>query len=167
MKYWWKGLEDVEFLGIIHPKDPGSTKAGWYASRGRYFTERVPGVDNRVFAEAVNAEMIGCPCVGAGANFPLHWSSVFNDEDIFGNGKPPSCRFLPSGLNSKKLSGSLPVAEKINANLFGDPWFKHCDKPLIDRYIEAVHKVAKNIDKLRGLKPKDSSYSYWSRVGGV
>lgn len=167
MKYWWNGIDDIDFLEIIHPKDAGSTKSGWYSSRGRYHSERVPGVDNRVFAAAVNAEIPGMPTIGCGANFPLHWSSVFDDEDIFGNGLPPSRRFLPQGVTAKSLRGELPVAEKINENLFGDPWFKHCDKPLIDRYIEAVHKVAKNIDKLRGLKPENSAYSYWSRVGGV
>ncbi len=167
MKYWWKGLSDIDFLEIIHPKDAGSTKSGWYSSRGRYHSNRVPGVDNRVFAAAVNAEIPGMPTVSAGANFPLHWSSFFDDEDIFGNGLPPSRRFLPPGVTAKTLRGELPVAESINANLFGDPWFKHCDRPLIDRYLEAVHKVAKNIDKLRGLKPENPAYSYWSRVGGV
>ena len=35
--------------------------------------------------------------------------------------------------------------------------FKHYDTAVIDKFIEAVHKVAKNVDKLRGIKPDESS----------
>ncbi len=170
MLYWWDQIKDIEFLKIIYPKYENSNKSGWYASRGHYITEQIPGVDNRVFADAVNAELAGVPRgrgVGAGANFPLHWSSVFDGEDIFGNGVHPSRRFLPKGVTPKSLTGTLPVADGINARLFGDPWFKHYDKPLIDIFVEAIHKVAKNKDKLRGLKPKSTGYSYWNRNAGV
>ena len=162
MLYYWRGLADIDFLKLIYPKWEQSNKAGWYASRGHFLTERVPGVDNRVFAAAVVAELGGVPNgFGAGANFPLHWSSVFNDEDIFGNGQPPSKRFLPAGLSSKQLTGELPVSDGINERLIGDPWFKRFDRSLIDVFVEAVHKVAKNVDKLRGLRPASPDYSYW------
>ena len=167
MLYWWGQIKDVEFLKMIYPEYENSNKSGWYASRGRYLLE---GVDNRVFAEAVNAELAGVPAgrgVGAGANFPLHWSSVFDSEDILGNGVHPSRRFLPSGITPKSLTGTLPVADGISGKIFGDPWFKHCDKPLIDIFVEAVHKVAKNVDQLRGLKPKSEGYSYWNRSRGI
>ena len=49
-----------------------------------------------------------------------------------------------AGIDPKKLTGELPVASKINTLLLGEPWFKHFDRPIIDRYIEAVHKVAEN-----------------------
>ncbi|MBQ6329767.1 MAG: DegT/DnrJ/EryC1/StrS family aminotransferase [Kiritimatiellae bacterium] len=162
MRYWWDGLSDVDFLKIIYPKYPDSNKAGWYASRGRFLPERAPGVDNRVLVAALNAELGGLGVFNAGANYPLHWSSVFDDEDIFGNGQPPSRRFLPAGVTSRKLSGELPVAEVISARVIGDPWFKHCDRQIIDLYIEAVHKVAKNIDKLRGVEPKNPAYAFWA-----
>ena len=161
MLYWWNGLKDIDFLKIIYPKWEKSNKAGWYSSRGLFLTERVPGVDNRVFAKAVSAEL-GRGFYSAGCNFPLHYSSVFNDEDIFGNGLPPSKRYLPNGVTSAKTTGKLPVAEGINARLIGDPWFKRFDKAVVDRFLEAIHKVAKNIDQLRGVEPpKGSGYSYW------
>ena len=159
--YWWDGLKDIDFLKIIYPKWEKSNKAGWYSSRGLFLTERVPGVDNRVFAKAVSAEL-GKGYYSAGCNFPLHYSSVFNDEDIFGNGLPPSKRYLPAGVTSAKTTGRLPVAEGINARLIGDPWFKRFDKAVVDRFLEAIHKVARNIDQLRGVEPpKGSGYSYW------
>ena len=167
MLYWWSQIKDINFLEMIYPKYPNSNKSGWYASRGRYLLE---GVDNRVFAEAVNAELAGVPNgrgVGAGCNFPLHWSSVFDSEDLYGKGIHPSRRFLPNGVTPKSLTGTLSVADTINEKVFGDPWFKHCEKPLIDIFVEAIHKVAKNVDKLRGLKPKHDGYSYWNRNRGV
>ena len=167
MLYWWDQLKDIEFLKMIYPKYEKSNKSGWYASRGHFLQEVVPGVDNRVFAQAVNAELSGRPGVGAGANFPLHWSSVFDDEDIFGTGVHPSRRFLPAGVTPRSLAGSLPVADGINERLFGDPWFKKCDKAVIGLYAEAIHKVARNIDKLRGIKSPKPNYSYWNRKAGV
>ena len=80
-----------------------------------------------------------------------------------GNGQPPSRRFLPPGVTPRTLTGELPVAEGINARLVGDPWFKYCDTALIDVFAEAMHKVARNIDRLRGLEPRREGYAYWSR----
>ncbi|MCQ2396922.1 MAG: hypothetical protein MJ106_04410, partial [Lentisphaeria bacterium] len=57
--------------------------------------------------------------------------------------------------------GTLPVAEGINAKLIGEPWFKHFDKPLIDKYIEAMHKVAENYHELLSINTDAS------KVGGV
>ena len=37
--------------------------------------------------------------------------------------------------------------------IVGDPWFKHLDKPCIDRFVEAVHKVAANAEALKAWKP--------------
>ena len=45
----------------------------------------------------------------------------------------------------------------MHRRVVGDPWFKHCDTAVLDKFIEAVHKVAKNVDKLRGIKPDESS----------
>ena len=113
-------------------------------------------MSNKIFAQAVAAELGGM-FYNCGLNFPLHWSSVFSDEDIFGNGLPPSKRDLPAGVDPVKLTGELPVCDSMNRRVVGDPWFKHYDTAVIDKFIEAVHKVAKNVDKLRGIKPDESS----------
>ena len=84
----------------------------------------------------------------------------FDDEDIFGNGLPPSCRHLPAGLTPKKLWGPLPNAEWANPHCMGDPWFRYFDKEVIDSYIEAVHKVVANTDALLAYKGT-ADYAYW------
>ena len=152
MKYFWKGISDVKGLGMIYPAYKDSTKAGWYYSRVRYSPEAFEGVSSHLFARACNAEMGGRGGFSAGCNFPLHLSSIFDDADIFGNGRPPSKCNLPQGVSPKELTGRLPVAESIGIvgnQIFGEPWFKHCDCARIDRYVEAVHKVAANVKALK------------------
>ena len=131
MKYFWKGIEDIPGLKCIYPKDAGSDKAGWYASRFLYDKEAFGGISNVTFCDALNAETGGQ--FSFGCNMPLHLSSVFFDVETYGHGK-----------HDRALSGDLPVAEKINGMLLGEPWFKHYDTAKIDMYIEAVRKVAAN-----------------------
>ena len=68
---------------------------------------------------------------------------------------------LPPGVTPKQLTGNLPVSDDINNRLIGDPWCKHFDKPVIDRYVEAVHKVAANVSQLKDYKGK-ARFAYWS-----
>ena len=159
MKYFWDGLKDIKGLGIIYPDDPGSDKSGWYASRCHYDQEFFSGVSNAVFAKALTAEL-GGHNIHFGCNFPLHHSELFYSVDIYGHGKATAALHLPDGVDPKKLTGELPVSDTINGKLLADPWFKHCNKPMIDRYIEAYHKVAEHHQEL--LK-EDNSAS----VGGV
>lgn len=167
MKYFWNGVKDVKGIRWIYPKDEGSDKSGWYASRFHYDSEAFGGVSNTVFTKALNCEVgggntpNGTDSYESGCNFPLHLSSVFYDVDIYGYGKPAARFFRKDDLNPKDLTGTLPVAEGINAKLLGEPWFKHFDKPLIDKYIEAMHKVADNYQELLSIN------SDASRVGGV
>ncbi len=152
MLYYHKGIEDVKGIRMIYPKWDKSNKAGWYYSRSLYSPEAFGGVKVETFVTALNKEVgrgfdVGC-------NFPLHTSSIFDDADIFGNGKPPAKRNLPDGVSPKALTGRLPVAESILSRVIGDPSFKHFDAPKIDMFIEAVHKVAANVDALREWERK-------------
>ena len=158
MRYYWKGISDVKGLKMIYPKFADSNKAGWYSSRCLYDPAAFGGLSNKVFAAALSREAGGFG--GAGCNFPLHLSSVYDDEDIFGDGLPPVRRGLAKGVSPKSLWGSLPVAEATNAHVIGDPWFRHFDPALIDKYVEAVHKVAANYKSLLGMED-NSKYSYW------
>lgn len=146
MKYFWKGLEGVEGLRWIYPKDEGSDKAGWYASRFHYDAAAFCGVSNITFCDALNAETGGGWSFGC--NMPLHLSSVFFDVDVYGHGKPTSRAFLPDGVDPRAESGALPNADAVNGRILGEPWFKHCDPKRIDPYIEAVRKVAANAEDL-------------------
>ena len=106
------------------------------------------------FAKALSAE--GCGFY-PGCNYPLHRSSVFYDVDIYGDGKPTARRYLPEGVDPRKLTGELPVASSINHRVLGEPWFKHCDKAMIDRHVEAVHKVVENYHELLEHQMTDSA----------
>ena len=149
MKYFWRGVADVPGVSVIYPKDDGSDKAGWYASRFLYDPGAFGGISNVTFCEALNAEVGGG--FSFGCNMPLHLSSVFFDVDVYGHGKPTARAFLPDWVDPRAESGSLPNAEKINMRVLGEPWFKHEDHAKIDPYIEAVHKVAANAEELRPL----------------
>ncbi len=143
MKYFWKGLEGVDDgLRAIYPKEEGSDKAGWYASRFLYDAAAFCGVSNVTFCDALNAETGGGWSFGC--NMPLHLSSVFFDVDVYGHGKPTARAFLPEGVDPRAESGALPNADAVNGRVMGEPWFKHCDPARIDPYIEAVRKVAAN-----------------------
>lgn len=153
MLYYFKGIEDVKGIKRVYPKWERSNKAGWYASCSIYSPEAFGGLTNTTFARALNAE-VGNSKFGSRCNFPLHTSSIFDSADIFGNGRPPASRFLPAGVSPKALTGRLPVAEAVNDRVIVDPWFKHFDRPKIDRFIEAVHKVAANAEALREWERK-------------
>lgn len=146
MKYFWKGIKDIKGFRMIYPEDPGSDKAGWYASRAGYDPECFSGVSNEVFAKALNAEvgLVFFP----GGNFPLHNSELFYTKDVFGHGKPTAKVNLPEGVDPRELTGELPVASRINRFLLGEPPFKRFDKKLIDIYIDAVYKVVENHQEL-------------------
>ncbi len=142
IKHFWKGIEDIPGLKCIYPKEEGSDKAGWYASRFLYDKNAFGGVSNVTFCDALNAETDGA--FSFGCNMPLHLSSVFFNIDVYGHGKPTAQVFLPDGVSVRALTGELPNAEKVNSRVLGEPWFKHNDPTRIAPYIEAVRKVAAN-----------------------
>ena len=154
MRYYHDGIKDVKGIKMIYPKWDNSTKAGWYFSRSIYDSGYFEGVSAKTFSRALNCELSQFK-YDAVCNFPLHTSSIFDDEDIFGNGNPTAKRFLPAGVTPKALTGRLPVAESVLSRVIGDPQFKLFEKEHIDRYIEAVHKVAANIGALRDWEKKN------------
>ena len=149
MKYFWKGISDIPGISMVYPKEEGSDKAGWYASRFLYDAAAFGGISNVTFCEALNAET--CGGFSFGCNMPLHFSSVFFDLDIYGHGRPTASAFLPAGVDLRAETGALPNAERINMRVLGEPWFKHDDHAKIDPYIEAVRKVAANVGELQPI----------------
>ena len=149
MKYFWKGISDIPGISMIYPKEEGSDKAGWYASRFLYDAASFGGISNVTFCEALNDE--ACAGFSFGCNVPLHFSSVFFDVDIYGHGRPTASAFLPDGVDLRAETGALPNAERVNMRVLGEPWFKHDDHAKIDPYIEAVRKVAANVGELQAI----------------
>ena len=149
MKYFWKGISDIPGISMVYPKEKGSDKAGWYASRFLYDAAAFGGISNVTFCEALNAE--ACGGFSFGCNMPLHFSSVFFDVDIYGHGRPTASAFLPDGVDLRAETGALPNAERVNMRVLGEPWFKHDDHAKIDPYVEAVRKVAANVGELQAI----------------
>ena len=149
MKYFWKGISDIPGISMVYPKEKGSDKAGWYASRFLYDAAAFGGISNVTFCEALNAET--CGGFSFGCNMPLHFSSVFFDLDIYGHGRPTASAFLPAGVDIRAETGALPNAERVNMRVLGEPWFKHDDHAKIDPYVEAVRKVAANVGELQAI----------------
>lgn len=144
MNRFWDLLEDCPGVAAHRPaKDSGSTMGGWYASRGLYKADELGGLPIQKFCEAVTAEGVG---IAPGSNTPLHLHPVFNDVDIFGDGKPTRIAFSDRDLRQPK--GSLPNAEASAINSFSVPWFKHDKADQIERYAAGIRKVATQAETL-------------------
>jgi len=145
MNYFWDGLEGVPGLRAHRPpRGSGSTMGGWYNPLGHYLPEELGGLSVDSFIEAVNAE--GAHSWRA-ANLPLHRHPVFNDADIYGDGRPTRIAF--SDRDVRQAPGSLPVSEALSERCLGMPWFKRFDPGRIDQWIAAYRKVALQAEKLR------------------
>jgi dTDP-4-amino-4,6-dideoxygalactose transaminase len=142
---FWDLLEGCPGLKAHRPpKGSGSTMGGWYAPRGIYVADELDGLPIEKFCEAVTAE--GAPC-SPGSNKPLHLHPVFNDVDIFGDGKPTRIAFSDRDL--RQPEGSLPAAEATVKNTFNIPSFKHDKVEAIEKYAAAYRKVATQASKLK------------------
>ncbi|MFQ6048674.1 MAG: DegT/DnrJ/EryC1/StrS family aminotransferase [Phycisphaerae bacterium] len=144
MNRFWDLLEGTPGIRPHRPqKGSGSTMGGWYNPVGHYLPEELGGLPVSLFIEAVNAEGGRS---GRGCNFPLHLHPVFNDADVYGDGKPTRIAF--SDRDVRQPPGSLPVSEALAERCFGVPWFKHDRAESIARYAAAYRKVALQADKL-------------------
>src|SRR5574340_259782 len=131
MNYFWDGLEGVPGLRAHRPpKGSGSTMGGWYNPLGHYLPEELGGLPLDKFLQAVNAEGAS---VWRAANQPLHLHPVFNEADIYGDGKPTRIAFSDRDLRQGK--GTLPITEALADRCFGTPWFKKLVPAEIDQYI--------------------------------
>ncbi len=116
----------------------GSTMGGWYNPVGHYVPEELGGLPVENFIEAVNAEG---GRTGRSVNYPLHLHPVFNEADIYGDGKPTRIAFANRDVRQPR--GALPHAEAVGNHTFGIPWFKHDWPEAIERYAAAYRKVAR------------------------
>ena len=147
MNYFWDLLEGVPGIRAHRTrKDSGSTMGGWFYCAGLYRPEELEGLSVSRFCEAVRAEgVIQCD---PGVNRPLHLHPIFNDIDIYNQGKPTRIANCPVGVDVRQPPGSLPVSEAIREHTFRVPWFKHYRPKIIAEYADAFRKVAKNYEEL-------------------
>ena len=140
MNLFWDLLDGAPGLQAHRPPgESGSTMGGWYSARGIYKADELGGLPAARFAEAVRAE--GSVCA-PGANEPLHLHPLFNDVDVYGDGKPTRLAFAQG--DPRQPAGSLPMAESINTRAIKVPWFKKCDPKRIEAHAAAFRKVAES-----------------------
>ena len=146
MNRFWDLLEGVPGVRAIRPaRDSGSTKGGWYASRGLYRSEELGGLSCDRFCEAVRAE--GVMSCWPGANKPLHTHPLFHTADLFRQGKPTVLAFGQRDV--RQGPGSLPVAENVCRTAFSGPGFKKDWPNFIAEYAAAYRKVAEHAAELK------------------
>jgi len=148
MNYFWDLLEDCPGIRAHRPdKNSGSTKGGWYFPLGLYKPEELGGLSVTGFCEALQAK--GIPST-AGCNRGLHLHPVFNEIDIYNEGKPTIISRAKRDV--RKLRGNLPVSEGIQEKVFTIPLFYKYEKPVIEEYAYAFKEV---INNYKGLLPGD------------
>ncbi len=132
------------------PKNSGLTKGGWYFPLAHYNKEELNGLSITRFCEALREEGIS---VYPGCNKPLHMHPVFQNIDIYNDGKPTIIRNSEKDIRSKK--GSLPVSENIGKKVFSIPRFTKFNKKVIEKYFSGFEKVVKNHKELLKDDPGD------------
>ena len=159
MNYFWDLLEETPGVKAPRPpKDSGTTMGGWYGARGLYRPEKLGGLSVKRFCEAVNAE--GGKC-SPGANKALHLHPLFNEIDVYNQGKPTSIANSPEGVDVRQTIGSLPVSENIHKYTFGYPWFKHYRPQIIEEHADAIKKVVENYKELLPGDTKEEDAGGW------
>lgn len=145
MTRFFDALDEIPGLQSHRPPQGSDvTMGGWYAPFAHYDANALDGLPLERFVKAVNAE--GIP-LGCGLNHPLHLHPVFNDADVYGDGKPIRIAFVPEDI--RQPAGSLPVAESKWDQAFFVPWFKHDNADAIEKYVAVFRKVSQNANELK------------------
>lgn len=146
MHFFWNLLEGTPGIRPHRTAtgDHTTTMGGWYNPLGHYIPEELGGLPVERFVEAVQAEG---GRTGRAANFPLHLHPLFNEADIYGDGRTTRNAFAARDL--RQTAGTLPVAERVDAATFGVPAFKKADFSRIASYAAAYRKVALQASRLQ------------------
>ena len=141
---FWNLLADTPRIRAHRPsKESGSTMGAWYMPIAHYLPEELNGLPATRFIEAVNAEG---GRVGPGLNFQLHLHPVFNQADVYHDGRPTRIAFSDHDL--RQPMGELPVTEGLAERVVGVPAFRRDLPEQIAQFAAAFHKVALQVDKL-------------------
>ncbi len=144
MNYFMDRLSEIPALVPCRPKkESGLTKGGWYVPCCHYDSEKMNGISAAKFADMVRAE--GIHCVN-GINEPLHLHPYFHTADIFHQGMPTVLAFGQRDVRQGK--GACPVTEAVSNTTIQVPWFKHCNKEAIDKYVLGFKKVAEHFVRI-------------------
>jgi dTDP-4-amino-4,6-dideoxygalactose transaminase len=134
------------------PEDSRITRRGYYYYIFKYNQNLFQGVHRDVFRDACQAEGAG---IGRGYGRPVYAYPVFQDNyfDIYGTPVKNKRHIKTRVVDYSKVC--LPVAEHAS-------YEEHCCighsnllyRDSLDKILAVIHKVVKNIDELKGMKPK-------------
>jgi perosamine synthetase len=131
-------LNEIKGLDII--KTPDYIKRNYYCYRLKYRSGDLDGLPRDNFIAAAQAEGLE---IGKERYVLLHQQPVFNEV----NQHFPWVRkekILPAPVN-------LPVTEELHKELLSLPTFPQASRSLIDKYVEGIKKVIRNLDALKEL----------------
>ena len=144
MQYFCDGLDTIPGLHAHRPeKGSGLTKGAWYSSACHYDPEALDNLPVEKFIAAAHAENI---TINKLSNYALHTHPVYQEADLFNQGKPTAIAFGQRDVRQGK--GALPVAESAPQRAFIVPRFAMFDKPFIDRFVDSLAKIVKNRGEL-------------------
>ena len=144
MQYLADEMDKLPGLKVHRPqRGSGTTKGAWYSSCCHYAPEELDGLPVEKFIAAMQAENVA---IGGLGNFPLHLHNVFNEADLFNQGKPTALAFGQRDVRQGK--GALPVSEITPSRIFRYSRFTKLDKDLIGRFVNTIKKVIDNRGEL-------------------
>jgi dTDP-4-amino-4,6-dideoxygalactose transaminase len=161
MNLFWDLLEGVPGIGPHRPpKDSGHTMGGWYNPLGHYRSEELGGLSITRFCEALRAE--GVRDCNPGCNLPLHTHPLFNELDVYGDGKPTN--LSASSQRTEQAEKDLRISSEIQSKVFKVPWFRHYRRRAIEENARAFCKVTESYGELLPGDPGDpQSIGGWGR----
>ena len=144
INYFWDLLEGVPGIRAHRvDESTGSNMAGWYEPHGLYVPEELGGLSVTRFCEALMAEGVYAE---PGCNAALHSHALFQNCDVFGDGKPT--RIANADYDVRKMDTDLQNAEITGAHTYCVPWFKHYWPEVIEQYANAYRKVCTHYKEL-------------------
>ena len=154
MNLFWDLLDGVPGIRPHRPpKGSGHTMGGWYNPLGHYRSEELGGLSVTRFCEALRAE--GVQDCRPGCNLALHTHPLFNDLDVYNEGRP-TCR-AGSAANTERTGGKehLRISSGLQAKVFKVPWMRRYRKRAIEEVARAFRKVAESYEELLPGDPGD------------
>lgn len=143
MNYYLDQVDKIDGLHAIRvDESTGSNMAGFYGVCIRYDPSKFGGLSATKFAEAIRAETNNY--YYAGGNFCLHTHNFFKTFDFMGVGKPS--RIAYNDRDVRELDDACKPSEDVN--IFNTMCFVKFDKEWIDKYVQAIKKVADNYQEL-------------------
>ena len=138
LKYLDAELDKVPGLETI--KTPTEVKRNYYCYRVKYKAEELGGLEIEKFIAALQAEGLE---VSKERYVLMHLQPAFNEVN---NGFPwvKTGKIIENPL-------SLPVTEKLYAQLLSLPTFPQASEKLVQQYVEGFRKVAENSALLKNI----------------